>query len=141
MNILSIECSNEFLSCKRDVFESYLIQYPFYTQTIQLCPRQWGYVCNSGGVLIEIESYQNDRSNSCHRINILSIGYSHEFQGCRIDVFESCDYSLALNAQTFQVCLRQWGYVCNSGGVLFGSESYQNDRFNSCHSMNIISIE
>ena len=67
-------------------------------------------------MLIEIESYQNDRSTSCHRINILSIEYSHEFQSCRIDVFESCDYSLALNAQTFQVCLRQWGYVCNSGG-------------------------
>ena len=87
------------------------------------------------------ESYQNDRSNSCQRMNILSIEYSHEFQSCRIHVFESCDYSLALNAQTSQVCLRQWGYVCNSGGVLFKIESYQNDRSNSCHSMNILSIQ
>ena len=66
-------------------------------------------------MLIEIESYENDRSNSCHRINILSIGYSHEFQSCRIDVFEACDYSLALNAQTFQVCLRQWGMSATVG--------------------------
>ena len=42
---------------------------------------------------------------------------------------------------TVGVCPRQWEHVCNSGWVLFGSESYQNDRFNSCYSMNILSIK
>ena len=69
-------------------------------------------------MLIGSDNYENDRSNSGHNMNIISIEYSHEFQSFRIDVFESWDYSLALNAQTFQVCLRQWGYVCNSGGGL-----------------------
>ena len=60
-----------------------------YTQTIQVCPRQWEYVCNSGWVLFGSESYQNDGSNSCHSINILSIECSHEFQSCKRDAFES----------------------------------------------------
>ena len=60
-----------------------------YTQTIHVCPRQWEYVCNSGWVLFGSESYQNDGSNSCHSMNILSIECSHEFQSCKRDVFES----------------------------------------------------
>ena len=47
----------------------------------------WGYVCNSGIVLIGSDNYENDRSNSGHNMNVLSIEYSHEFQSCRIDVF------------------------------------------------------
>ena len=42
---------------------------------------------------------------------------------------------------TVGVFPRQWENVCNSGWVLFGSKSYQNDGSNSCHSMNILSIE
>ena len=95
MNILSIEYSHEFKSCKRDAFESSLLRHAFYTKTIQVCPRQWDYVCNSRGVLFGSESYQNDRSNSCQSMNILSIKYSHEFQSCKRDVFESLlEYSM-----------------------------------------------
>ena len=61
----------------------------FIHKKIQVFPRQWEYVCNSGWVLFGSESYQNDRSNSCHSMNILSIEYSHEFQSCKRDVFES----------------------------------------------------
>ena len=89
MNLLSIEYSQEFQSWETDVFESYWILQAFYTQTIQVCPRQWEHVCNSGGVLFGSESYQNDRFNSCHSMNILSIKYSYEFQSCKRDAFES----------------------------------------------------
>ena len=89
MNILSIHYSHEFHSCKRDVFESSKIQNAFYTQIILVCPRQWEHVCNSGWVLFGSEIYQNDRFKSCHSINILSIEYSHEFQSCNRDAFET----------------------------------------------------
>ena len=57
--------------------------------TVGVCPRQWEHVCNSGWVLFGSENYQNDRLNSCHSMNILSIEYSHEFHSCKRDVFES----------------------------------------------------
>ena len=53
------------------------------------------------------ESYQNDRSNSCHSINILSIEYSHEFQSCKTDVFE---YSMLF-------IHKQSRFVRDSGGM------------------------
>ena len=39
-------------------------------------------------MLFRSESYQNDGSNSCHSLNILSIEFSHEFQSCKRDAFE-----------------------------------------------------
>ena len=57
--------------------------------TVGVCLQQWEYVRNSGWVLFGSESYQNDRFNSCHSMNILSIEYSHEFHSCKRDVFES----------------------------------------------------
>ena len=109
--------------------------------TVGVCPRQWEYVCNSGGVLFGSENYQNDRSNSCHSMNILSIEYGHKFQSCKRDVFESSLTTACFLYTNIQVCPRQWEYVCNSGRVLFGSENCQTDRFYSCHSINILSIE
>ena len=115
MNILSIEYSNEFHSCKRDVFESSWIQHAFYTQIVQVCARQWEHVCNSGRVLFGSESYKNDRFNSCHSMNILSTEYSHEFHSCKRDVFESSWIQHAFYTQSIQVCPQQWEHVCNSG--------------------------
>ena len=58
--------------------------------------KQSRFVCDTGGmsatvggVLFGSESYQNDRYNSCQSMNILSIEYSHVFQSCKTDVFES----------------------------------------------------
>ena len=88
----------------------------FIHKKIQICTRQWENVCNSGQVLFGSKSYQNDWSNSCHSMNILSIQCSHEFQSCKRDVFESSCLQHAFYTQTIQVCPRQWEYVCNSGG-------------------------
>ena len=61
----------------------------YVSATVEVCLQQWEYVRNSGWVLFGSESYQNDRFNSCHSMNILSIEYSHEFHSCKRDVFES----------------------------------------------------
>ena len=94
MNILLIEYSNEFHSFNRNIFGSSSIQHAFYTQTIQVCPRQWEHVCNSGRVLFGSENYQNDRCNSCHSMNILFIEYSNEFQSCQEMYLSLLDYSM-----------------------------------------------
>ena len=108
--------------------------------TVGICPQQWGNVCNSGVVLFGSESYQNDRFNSCHSMNILSIKYSYEFHSFNRNIFGSSSIQQAFYTQTIQVCPQQWEHVCNSGRVLFGNENCQTDRFNSCHGMNILSV-
>ena len=62
--------------------------------TVGICPQQWEHVCNSGMVLFGSESYQNDRFNSCHSMNILFIEYSNEFQSCQEMYSSLLDYSM-----------------------------------------------
>ena len=69
------------------------------------------------------ESSQDNRFNSCHSMNILSIKYSYEFHSFNRNIFGSSSIQHAFYTQTIQVCPRQWEHVCNSGRVLFGSKA------------------
>ena len=65
----------------RVVNQRYLIflkySHALNAQRIQVCPRQWEYVCNSGRVPFWSVNYENDRSSSCKNMNVVSIYCNH----------------------------------------------------------------
>ena len=95
--------------------------------TVGVCPQQWGYVRKRGDML------QASANNQLAGLSLIMTLIYCKYNIAMTSNIGACLYLTdILKVGRFLcdsgVCLQQWG-------VLFGSESYQNDRSNSCHSM------